>query len=212
MRISIAKEELRQEHTSEDTSIAQIAAAFKKIDWPEGSVNLDYGGGRHDLATNYLATLGVENLVYDPFNRSAGHNSEIVARLRKEPADSAVLANVLNVIKEREVRINVLKELKSMVKSDAPIFIQVYEGNRTGVGVVTSKGWQENRPLKDYESEIHEVFGGGRKTNGMFVINASSKVCKRNEDGTVTIQLPSGKTKVSYQFARDLVIGLIDVL
>ncbi len=64
----------------------------------------------------------------------------------------------------------------------------------------------------DSESEIHEVFGSGRKTNGMFVINASSKICKRNEDGTVTIQLPSGKTKVSYQFARDLVIGLIDVL
>jgi hypothetical protein len=42
--------------------------------------------------------------------------------------------------------------------------------------------------------------------------NASSKVCKRNDDGTITIQLPSGKTRVSYQFARDLVIGLIDVL
>ena len=144
-----------QQYTSAKTCVNQVPAAFKRIEWIPGTVNLDYGGGRFDTATNYLYEQGVTNLVFDPFNRSMEHNIGVLHhRVR---ANTATLCNVLNVVKERCTRHQILKNLKSLVKREGQIYISCYRGRGTEP-TVTTRGWQENRPLETYLEEVHAVF------------------------------------------------------
>lgn len=161
----------KQEYDSAATSLDQVAAVFKKVSWQPDTVNLDYGGGRFDKATDFLKTKNVENLVYDPFNRSAEHNKAIKDKIAKEKADTGTLANVLNVIKEKDVRIHVLKDLKSMVKPGGEIYIAVYWDPKQQAKE-TSKGWQNHMPPSGYLDEINEVFGNSKVKNGIIYTKA----------------------------------------
>ena len=42
---------------------------------PIEGMNLDIGGGKYDSVTEMYSEHGAENVVYDPFNRSAEHNA-----------------------------------------------------------------------------------------------------------------------------------------
>ena len=114
---------LKQEFGSAGTSLNQVARAFRVIgergDWKEGTTNVDIGGGRFDKASEYLKdTYGVENLVFDPFNRDAESNRKIAERVRDNKVDTVTCNNVLNVIKEKESRANViLQAAKDTAKS-----------------------------------------------------------------------------------------------
>jgi len=168
--------------SSKDTSIKQIAAVFKKpeiFDLKEGSVNLDIGGGKFDLGTDYLRNeRGVENLVFDKFNRSPEHNEEVLNRIRGTGgADSATAANVLNVIEEPEARERVIQQSYDYTKDGGKVFFQVYEGSGTGVGRETTKGWQNNKKTLEYIPEIEGIFGEGsvqRKGNIIIAIKEGS--------------------------------------
>jgi len=155
---------LNQGITSEHTCINHIPALHKRINWQSGLRNLDYGGGKYNTATDYLTDLGVTNLVYDPFNRTPEWNRVLLGDLFLKPADTATIANVLNVVKEPQIRKNILRHVKTLVRKFSAvdqlgmIFISCYEGDGSGVGAITSKGWQENRKEMDYLSEIREVF------------------------------------------------------
>ena len=154
-------QEIGQEFTSENTSInaTRLPAVFKMVKFEPGTVNLDYGGGKFDNVADYLTQYDVVNLVYDPFNRTAEHNQEVIQLLREHGgADTATLSNVLNVIKELEVRLNVLRNISKLLKSGGELYITVYEGNGTGVGGVTKSGYQLNRKTADYLEEIQQVF------------------------------------------------------
>ena len=63
--------ELPQEFTSAKTSINKnkVPALFKLAVFKPDTVNLDYGGGKFDTATEYLKKFNVTNLIYDPYNR-----------------------------------------------------------------------------------------------------------------------------------------------
>lgn len=156
--------EIKQEFSSAKTSIKQVAAGFKKINWTEGSVNLDWGGGKYDLATMWLAERGVTNYVYDPFNRSSAENSKAL----KSNPNTITCFNVFNVIKEDEIIIDILKKMKKL--HPAQIYIMTYEGDRSGVGKQTSAGYQRNMKTKDYLPLIHEVFPSASVKNGMITI------------------------------------------
>lgn len=160
--------ELIQEYDSAATSLDQIAAVFKKVNWRPDTVNIDYGGGRFDKATDFLKDKGVENLVYDPFNRSSEHNATVIGRLKKKKADTGTLANVLNVIKEKDVRLSVLHELKSLVKPGGEVYISVYYDPKQKAKP-TSKGWQNHLPLTGYLDEISSVFSSIKVSNGMII-------------------------------------------
>ena len=70
----------KQKITSKDTSINKnvYPAVFNRVkDWEEGTVNLDIGGGKYDTATDYLENFGVENLIYDPYNRDEEWNKDV---------------------------------------------------------------------------------------------------------------------------------------
>lgn len=147
---------------SPGTSIKQIPALHKALAGAgvlrPGSVNADIGGGRFDDATTFLADHGVTSLVYDPGNRSEAWNRRVLEQVEDGRADSATIANVLNVIPDPGVRAAVLRLAANVVRPGGPVFVGVYEGDGKGNGRETSKGWQENRKLASYLPEVLAVF------------------------------------------------------
>lgn len=154
-------QEISQEFTSEDTSInnGKLPAIFSLIHLEPGTINIDYGGGKFDNVAEYYTQYDVINLVYDPYNRTREHNKEVLRTCKAAGgADTATCSNVLNVIKEPEVRRNVLENIKKIVKPTGTVYITVYEGSGKGDEGPTSKGYQLRRKTEDYLQEIREVF------------------------------------------------------
>jgi N12 class adenine-specific DNA methylase len=150
-----------QEISSAKTSIKQIPALFKDKNVKFGKVNIDIGGGKFDLATDYLKSIGTLNLVFDPYNRSEAVNADTLNYLRGGyKADTATCANVLNVIKEPAARANVILETAKAILPNGRVYFMVYEGDGSGVGKETSSGWQNNRKTRDYMDEIRKYFRG----------------------------------------------------
>lgn len=150
-----------QEYDSAATSINsnKLPAIYRMVSFNEGDVVVDFGGGKFDNAVKYIRDKGATLCVYDPYNRSAEHNREVLKILRENGgADAAVNSNVLNVIKEPEARKNVLENIARITKPGAPIYITVYEGRGDGQEGPTKSGYQLNRKTADYLEEIQEVF------------------------------------------------------
>ncbi len=159
-----------QKYSSANTSInsKKVPAIFHKVQWRKNDLNLDYGGGKYDTASEYLKTQGAVNFVYDPYNRSAVHNNKVYDLL--EYFTTCTISNVLNVIKEKEVRIAILKKLSFKLKPGTPVFITVYEGDKSGIGKETKKDcYQTNMRLKDYVPEVQEAFSSVEIQNGMII-------------------------------------------
>lgn len=173
-------QEISQEFTSENTSInsTKLPAVFKMVSFEPGTINIDYGGGKFDNVADYLTQYDVINLVYDPYNRSKEHNQEVISTVRSAGgADTATCSNVLNVIKEPEVRQNVLSNIKKLVKPGGKIYITVYEGSGKGNEGPTKSGYQLNRKTSDYLDEIQQVFPSvTRKGKLIEAINASTSI------------------------------------
>lgn len=168
---------VKQEFSSKKTSLNQVASSFKAVDklhgWKPGTVNLDIGGGREFILNNgevihkftdALRQRQVKNVVYDPYNRTYEHNSAVAQEIKKNGADSVTVNNVLNVIKEPEVRIRVIKQAYAALKSGPEnyAYFKMYEGDGSGEGRVTGvgedKSWQTNMKTSAYMHEIHMIF------------------------------------------------------
>lgn len=152
-----------QEFSSANTSInsSKLPAVFSKVKFKPGTINLDYGGGKFDNATEFLAQQDVTNLIFDKFNRSDEHNRDVIKKVRQNGgADTATCSNVLNVIKERDIRVNeVIKNIYSLLKSGGTAYFTVYEGTGAGDSRETKAGYQLNKKTADYIEEIAEIFG-----------------------------------------------------
>lgn len=164
-----------QEFDSAATSInsSKLPAIYKMVNFNKGDVVIDFGGGRFDNAVEYIKDKGATLVVYDPYNRSAEHNEQVLATVEENGgADAAVNSNVLNVIKEPEARKAVLENIKQLTKEGAPIYITVYEGRKDGVAGPTKSGYQLNRKTEDYLDEVREVFPNAvRKGKLIFATN-----------------------------------------
>ena len=151
----------QQEFTSEKTSInsQKLPAVYKMIRIEPGKVYLDYGGGKFDNASEHAAEQGATLYVYDPYNRTAEHNREVIKAIRKNGgADYAICSNVLNVIKEAHIRKEVLENIKRLLKSSGRLYLTVYEGRGDNGEGETKSGYQLNRPTAGYLDEVREVF------------------------------------------------------
>lgn len=170
----------QQEFSSAATSINsnKLPAIYNMVNFRPGDVVVDFGGGKFDNAVNYLKDKDVTLLVYDPYNRSAEHNKEVLHILKEHGgADAAVNSNVLNVIKEPEAREAVLKNIKKITRRGAPIYITVYEGRGDGVEGPTKSGYQLNRKTGDYMNEVGKVFSNvKRKGKLITAINESTSM------------------------------------
>lgn len=155
-------EQVDQPFTSKDTSInsSKLPVIYKLVNFPKGSVVLDYGGGKFDNGIEYLESIGCKGYVYDPYNRDTAYNRSTVRAIRENGgADIVLNSNVLNVIQEEEARINVLKNIRKMCKPSGKVYITVYEGKGTGEGKQSKEdSYQLNRKTADYLEEIQRVF------------------------------------------------------
>lgn len=168
-----------QEYDSAATSInsSKLPAIYKMINLEPGGLYVDFGGGRWDNAVEYIKDKGATLVVYDPYNRSAEHNKEVLRILRENGgADAAVNSNVLNVIKEPEARKNVLENIARITKPGAPIYITVYEGKGDGQEGPTKSGYQLNRKTADYLEEIQEVFPDATRKGKLIIAHNSGSV------------------------------------
>lgn len=166
---------VEQAISSAKTSLRQVPALFKDKNVQFGDVNIDIGGGKYDLATEFLAERGTRNLVFDPYNRGEATNRATLDFLRDgSRADTATNANVLNVIAEAPARANVILEMAKAIKPDGKAYFMVYEGDGSGVGRETSAGWQNNRKTADYMDEIKRYFDSVER-RGKLIIASNPK-------------------------------------
>lgn len=144
-----------QQFTSAKTSVNTVPRLFNKVLFKRGTTNFDLGGGRFDTVTTMLRKRGVDNVVFDPYNRPEEHNAQALAL----QVDTVTISNVLNVIKEKAWRREVLELAADKVRDvGGEVYIAVYEGDRSGRGKATSCGYQLNRPIRKYLGEVREVF------------------------------------------------------
>ena len=167
-----------QEYDSSVTSInsAKLPAIFSLVEkiggFKEGTVNLDFGGGRFDNVAEYLKDLDVLNLVYDPFNRSKEHNKDVIEFVKKNGgADTVTCSNVLNVIKEPENRLAVIKNCNRLVKNGGTVYVTVYEGSGSGEGKANEKkkSYQTNMKTEQYQEELEKVFKDVKRKGKLFI-------------------------------------------
>ena len=163
-----------QTYTSANTSVNKnkVPAVFRKVHWDIRDINLDFGGGKYDTASDFLMReYGAINLIYDPFNRTREHNGAVLVDLYVHGgADTCTISNVLNVIDEKLDRLIALQMAKTLMKRGGLAYITVYEGNRSGIGRRTGKDqWQNNLPLSAYLDEVKEVFDRAYIDRGMIV-------------------------------------------
>ena len=164
-----------QEITSAKTSIKQVAGLFKDKNAKFGKTNIDVGGGRFNLVTDYLAERGTKNMVFDPYNRGVDENTATLRYLQNGVrADTATCANVLNVIREPDARANVILEVAKCIRDSGTAYFTVYEGDGSGEGRQTSSGWQNNRKTADYVSEIGRYFDDVQR-KGKLIIATNPK-------------------------------------
>ena len=214
-----------QEYDSAATSINsnKLPAIYKMVNFNQGDVVVDFGGGKFDNAVEYIRDKGATLVVYDPYNRSAEHNREVLRILRENGgADAAVNSNVLNVIKEPEARKNVLENIARITKPGAPIYITVYEGKGDGQEGPTKSGYQLNRKTADYLEEIQEVFPDATRRGKLItahnsgvsaatnITNIGAKITCSDEYDTTWIKLAQKQVPDSDGFYTDYTIYISD--
>lgn len=163
---------MSQKYNSADTSINQIASVYKlKGIFKKGDRVLDYGGGKYDTATEFMADKGVKVFVFDPFNRTPAHNRSVLARFKKNKPDVIVCANVLNVIMEDNYVIDVIRKIKHLAGKNTAVIFSVYEGDKSGFGKPTVKGYQRNTRASGYADFILPYFPNAiRKGNVWYCV------------------------------------------
>lgn len=142
------------------TSRNQVPALMK-MELLKG-VNLDYGGGKYDKATEYLATQGVNNFVIDPFNRSKEHNDWAFDQtILGKRLDSITCLNVLNVIPDANERESVVRHISIIASQHyllrhryPTIYFQVYNGKCKKV----NEDVQVRKPMSFYEPMLKMCF------------------------------------------------------
>ena len=171
-------QEFEQEYDSKVTSInsAKLPTIFSLVQklggFKPGTCNCDVGGGRFDNVAQYLKDFDVLNLVYDPFNRSKEHNKDVIDFVKENKgADTVTCSNVLNVIKEPENRLSVIKNCSRLVKSGGTVYFTVYEGSGSGEGKADDKrkSYQTNMKTQDYQSELEQVFDNVQRKGKLFI-------------------------------------------
>jgi len=144
--------------TSAGTNIRQLPAIYKLVRWTAGTRNADIGGGKYDELTKALKEVGVQNVVYDTYNRSREHNETAIALISGGQCHTATVCNVLNAISEPEARLHVIRQAADCLVPTGTAYFLIHEGDGSGEGRKTSSGWQENRPAESYMPEIKKAF------------------------------------------------------
>lgn len=184
--IFAASYSMEQEFTSKQTASGngsfnkgqgRVPALFKKVSWSPNTVNFDYGCGyksTQERISEFLSDKGVEYIGFDKFNQTPAEQEEAWSAIEAVGgADTATCANVLNVVKERDVRVNeIIANIYDVLKPGGVAYFDVYEGDRSSTGGQTGKdNYQLKRPVDGYVEEVAEIFGDNNvKLKGKLII------------------------------------------
>jgi hypothetical protein len=154
-------------NAKENTDNTVGCEAFNDIGLKKHTRNIDIGGGKFDQNTEYLKKeFDIENLVYDPFNRSVEHNKLVLSIAHYNPFDTATSMSVLNVIDTKKARLEHIKLMFDCIHNQGAAYFKVYKGNGSGKGKYGKNRYQSNNGVEFYFSEIASVFG--RKNTKIF--------------------------------------------
>jgi ribosomal protein RSM22 (predicted rRNA methylase) len=170
----------KQKYTSKNTSINKTKKprifndVKNKSEWRFNTINLDIGGGKYDTLTEALfEEYSIKSYVYDPFNRTEEHNKDVLTKISDTKSDTVTISNVLNVIKEKSERLNLLFNAFHNMKENGTLYITIYEGDSSGIEkIVRSDQFQLNRKTIDYIAELNEVFAN-------VVIKGKLLICRK---------------------------------
>ena len=147
-----------QNYTSANTSINQnkLSSAFTKIK-PYGAV-LDYGCGKYtDHIKEYVMSDKGDKFKtfcyfpYDKYNQSEFTNKRAIRYGKTYGYNTVYINNVLNVIDNNDTIWNILYECFDMCNIGGKVVIQIYEGNKSGIGKETKTDcFQRNEKTESY--------------------------------------------------------------
>ena len=162
-----------QKITSAATSISTLNRAHKEIvgKYPLDTSILDIGCGKYEVNKEYADINGFAWFGIDPYNRTPEYNNASLKALYNwcDAPDIIMLNNVLNVIAEDNVLMDVLNQVCNYAGDNTDIYITIYEGDKSGVGKITTKGYQRNEKLIKYTDYISEWFDIVRKVGSNIV-------------------------------------------
>lgn len=184
--------------TSKNTSINRdrVPAIYSKLakQGVYGTHIFDIGCGKW---TRHIKKFAKDNCMcadwygFDPYNQDKLHNARVNEIVENEyffnnNPNVFISSNVLNVIKDgrREHLQSILRRMKAIDE----LYITVYEGDKSGIGRMTSKDcWQENRKLKTYFEEVEQAY---RDTHTAEFMEGETKHCIDIKYGMIRV-LPS---------------------
>jgi len=211
-----------QEFTAADTSINQTKppATFgsladrKVVEFVEGGINADIGGGKFDNGSELLAEkFNVTNYVYDPFNRNPDHNALAVDAIRDGKADTATVNNVLNVVQEPSARDQVIKQAANAIGPDGTAYFLIFEGDKTGVGKETGGNkYQNNQKAEFYKPELEAVFDKVERKATNLLIASQPKLQSRIGADVFTVKVNKAQDavdKAMFEGAVEVASGIL---
>ena len=154
-------ENIKQKHTSKNTSINSINRIYKllpELGYKQETIILDFGCGKYNRNKEGAYKHGYRWFGYDPYNRSEEENKLTSKLMKLVKPHVIVCSNVLNVLENNTVLETVLNQIYDYAAEDTDIYITIYEGDKSGVGKVTTKGYQRNSKVDDYIAYIYEWF------------------------------------------------------
>lgn len=166
----------RQEISSKKTSRKQEARCFSfavKVGYiSKGTKVFDLGCG-HDNSLNraIVEKAGGLYACCDLYNIDVETNLASIESALSEGVDLVIISNVLNVIKEEEVRRTLLLQAKELLGDSGALLVSVYEGvplasekklglKASGIlaPTVTKDGWQNRMKTTGYLPEVQAEF------------------------------------------------------
>lgn len=187
-----------QEIDSKGTARLQHPRSLKIIQetglFKENTKLFDIGcGNNNDYFKEGIESLGIKYYGCDPFNKPKEENLLAIDECMNGGVSLITSNNVLNTIKEPEIRKNVLEQCKNACSDENGIvIIIVYEGMKTSkelkkeketgeklkelTPIKTRDGWQNRFKTEDYLREIESVFPNVKiqSINGSKFIAAST--------------------------------------
>lgn len=171
---------MAQTYTSANTSInnVKLPAIYNKVNLV-GHV-LDYGCGKF---TDHLRKKALSTAksfwCYDKYNQEVSTNINSLDYGYSFGFDTIVCANVLNVIDDDNTIIEIMHRLIRMVRVTGDIYIQIYEGDKSGKGTPTKTDcYQRNESVKAYGRFLNMIdtytFNTEYKGNIIHIYNVKS--------------------------------------
>ena len=178
-----------QKHSSKNTSVntTRLPAVYNKIDWHRYAHPINYhvfdiGCGKIEtqhLIYDKLRQHKIKNFYpWDPNHKCLGNKIKTVTAMTSVDTSKVIIcSNVLNVIDDNKSLNNliaficdmsVIQESNGVYRMN-PVYITVYEGDKSGVGRETKKDcWQRNECLSVYLRKFNDYIKNKYNHNANF--------------------------------------------